>query len=227
MSSIVPGPQKKLEEEISAARSGGKPLSAGDLNPSAPRKEQLAGLDDWPPSLRAAVEADYDRVTALATNRRRTADRALPEVVRALDTLLDQLAEQLRSGRPRLLRKSSSPSPEVPPADLAELLGIPAGDLATPARAEHRAALRTIRQLRGQLNDLETTPDHSRLTRLSTFVIRLAVVLDAVPDAAAPLASPALSRFADAEPDYQWDWPFHQKLTFWQETRHTLTDRRT
>ncbi|HEY9336075.1 MAG TPA: hypothetical protein VIQ79_16690, partial [Kribbella sp.] len=69
MSSIVPGPQKKIGEEIDAARSGAKPLNAGDLNASAPRVEELTGLDDWPEPLRAAVEAEYARVTALESNR--------------------------------------------------------------------------------------------------------------------------------------------------------------
>ncbi|WP_433160911.1 hypothetical protein [Kribbella sp. CA-247076] len=221
MSSIVPGPQKKLEEEISAARSGAKPLSAGDLNPSAPKQEQLAGLDDWPPDVRAVVEADYDRVTALATNRRKTADLALPAVVSGLDVLLDQLAERIQADRPRRLRKSTTPA-DVPLDDVAELLGIPADELTpTPGRAEHRTAVRTIKQLRAQLKE---SPDHSRLTRLVTFVVRLALVTESLPEATARLAPVALDRYIQAMPDPQWDWTFAQKLEFWKQTRQTLTD---
>ncbi|MFI7063392.1 hypothetical protein ACIBL3_20585 [Kribbella sp. NPDC050124] len=222
MSSIVPGPQKKIEEEIAAALAGGKPLSTGDLNTSAAPKEELVGLDDWPQSLRTTVEADHARVTALAGNRRKTADLALPAVVRGLDELLNQIADRLQADKPGLLRKPTSPAPEVPLSDLAELLGIPTDELTPPGRSEHRTALRTIKQLRTQLKDLE---DHSRLTRLVTFTVRLALVLDAVPDATAALAPPALSRFAEAAPDYQWDWPFAQRLEFWQQTHHTLTNR--
>ena len=84
MSSIVPGPQKKIGEEIDAARSGAKPLDASALNPSAPRQEQLTGLDDWPESLRAAIEAEHARVAALDSNRGRTADKAVPELADCL-----------------------------------------------------------------------------------------------------------------------------------------------
>ncbi|WP_329002291.1 hypothetical protein OHA18_04270 [Kribbella sp. NBC_00709] len=221
MSSIVPGPQKKLEQEIDAARSGAKPLQAGDLNASAPPQEELTGLDDWPETLRAAVEAEHDRVTALATNRRRTADGALPQVVHGLGELLDQLADRLQADKPRMFGKSSTASADD---SIAELLGIPADELTSaPGRGEHRAALRTIKQLRSQLKELETSHDHSRLTRLVTFVIRLAVVTESAPDSTATLAPLALDRYAKSSPDPQWDWPFDQKLAFWKQTRTTLT----
>ncbi|MER7249491.1 hypothetical protein [Kribbella sp. NPDC000426] len=223
MSSIVPGPQKKLEQEIDAARSGAKPLQAGDLNASAPPQEELTGLDDWPESLRTTVEAEHSRTIALATNRRRTADGVLPEVVRGLDQLLDEIADRLQSDKPRLFGKSTA----EPADDLdtcAELLGIPADEIAaSTGRGEHRAALRTIKQLRSQLKELESTKDHSKLTRLVTFIVRLAVVTDTAPDSTAPLAPIALDRYAKSSPDTQWDWTFDQKLAFWKQARTTLT----
>jgi hypothetical protein len=223
VSSIVPGPQKKLEEEITAARSGAKPLNARDLNPSAPRQEQLIGLDDWPPAVRTVVEAEHGRVTALASGRRKTADLALPKVVHGLDELLDQIAERIQADKPRLLRKPTAAVSEVPLDDLAELLGIPPDELSpAPGRAERRTALRTIKQLRGQLKELD---DHSRLTRLVTFVVRLALVIDTVSESAAALAPIALDRYAEAMPDAQRDWTFAQKLEFWQETHKTLAAR--
>ncbi|TDW66740.1 hypothetical protein [Kribbella pratensis] len=219
MSSIVPGPQKKLEQEIDAARSGAKPLQAGDLNASAPPQEELTGLDDWPDTLRATVEAEHDRVTALATNRRRTADGVLPQVVQRLDELLDQLANRLQADKPRRFGKSAATSSDD--ADLepfAALLGIPADDLTqAPGRGEHRAALRTIKQLRSQLKELESTKDHSKLTRLVTFVVRLAVVTTNSPETTATLAPLALDRYAQALPDPQWDRTFDQKLATWKE----------
>ena len=215
MSSIVPGPQKKIGEEIDAARSGAKPLNAGDLNASAPRVEELTGLDDWPETLRAAVEAEYARVTALDSNRRKTADLAVPDVVLGLDTLLAEIADRLQSDKPRLFGK---PAPAAePPADIAQLLGIPSDELVPPGRGDHRTALRTIKQLRSQLKDLAETPDHSRLTRLSTFVIRLAVVVDAAPDAIPTLAPLALTRYAQALPDPQRNTPFPEKLSSWHQ----------
>ncbi|WP_327636987.1 hypothetical protein OHB24_00970 [Kribbella sp. NBC_00482] len=222
MSSIVPGPQKKIGEEIDAARSGAKPLDPSALNASAPRQEQLTGLEDWPESLRAAIEAEHARVAALDSNRRRTADKAVSELVRCLDTLLDEIADRLQSDKPRLFGKST-PATE-PSEEVAELLGIPSDELDQPSgRGEHRTAARTIKQLRGQLKDLEATPDHSRLTRLATFIIRLAVVVDAAPESAAALAPLALSRYTQGVPDFQWESTFPEKLTSWQQTRTTLT----
>ncbi|GAA3107472.1 hypothetical protein JOF29_001688 [Kribbella aluminosa] len=213
MSSIVPGPKKKLEEEITAARSGAKPLDASALSPSAPRQEQLTGLDDFPESLRTAIEAEHTRLTALETNRRKTADRAVPAVVESLDALLTQITDHL--GKPRLFGKPTAVS--EPTAEATELLGIPSGDLDTsPGRAEHRTALRTLKQLRAQLKDLETTPDHDRLTRLSTLTIRLSVALEATPDSAT-LIPLALTRFTQAIPDPQWTQTFPEKLATWKQ----------
>ncbi|WUJ71840.1 hypothetical protein OG809_00980 [Kribbella soli] len=221
MSSIVPGPQKKLEQEIDAARSGAKPLQAGDLNTSAPPQEELAGLEDWPESLRSAVEAEHARVIALATNRRRTADRVLPDVVRGLDGLLDEIADRLQADKPRLFGKAA---PAEPLNDIADVLGIPDDELSpSTGRGEHRAALRTIKQLRSQLKELETSHEHSKLTRLVTFVVRLAVVTDSAPESTATLAPIALDRYAKSSPDTQWDWTFDQKFAFWKQTRTTLT----
>ena len=223
MSSIVPGPQKKLEQEIDAARSGAKPLQAGDLNASAPPQEELTGLDDWPDTLRATVEAEHDRITALATNRRRTADSVLPQLVQRLDELLDQFADRLQADKPRRFGKSAS-SDDAALDDIAELLGIPSDEVPTSTgRGEHRAALRTIKQLRSQLKELETTKEHSKLTRLVTFVVRLAVVTDSAPESTAALAPIALARYANSSPDPQWNWPFNQKLAFWKQTHTTLT----
>lgn len=221
MSSIVPGPQKKIGEEIDAARSGAKPLDPSALNASAPRQEQLTGLEDWPESLRSAIEAEHARVAALDSNRRRTADKAVPELVRCLDTLLDEIADRLQSDKPRLFGKATATEPS---SEVAELLGIPADELDQPSgRGEHRTALRTIKQLRGQLKDLDTTPDHSRLTRLATFIIRLALVVETAPESAGTLAPIALSRFAQGASDFQWETTFTDKLKSWQQTRTTLT----
>lgn len=219
----MPGPQKKIGEEIDAARSGAKPLDPSALNAPAPRQQQLTGLDDWPESLRTAIEAEHARVSALDSNRRRTADKAVPELVNRLDTLLDEIADRLQADKPRLFGKAT-PAAE-PSEDVAELLGIPADELDQPSgRGEHRTALRTIKQLRSQLKDLETTPDHSRLTRLATFTIRLALVVEAAPEPATTLAPIALARFTQGVSDSQWNATFAEKLTSWQETRHTLTN---
>ncbi|TDW19521.1 hypothetical protein [Kribbella kalugense] len=225
MSSIVPGPQKKHEHEIDAARAGAKPLNAGELNAAAPHVEDLTGLDDWPDSVRSVVEDEHERVTSLASNRRKTADLALPELVRGVDELLDLIAERLQADKPGLLRKSkATPADELD--DVAELLGIPSDEVVPAAgRGELRTALRTIKQLRAQLKELETSHNHSRLTRVVTFVVRLALVIDGAPETASALAPIALDRFAKAVPDFQWDSTFEEKLESWRETRRTLAAR--
>ncbi|GAA1158612.1 hypothetical protein GCM10009630_65940 [Kribbella jejuensis] len=213
MSSIVPGPKKKLEEEITAARAGAKPLDPSTLNPSAPRPEQLTGLDDWPDSLRTAVEAEHARLTALETNRRKTADRAVPPLVDALDTLLTDITTAL--GKPSLFTK---PAPTPADPGIANFLGIPTEALdVRGSRGDHRTALRTLKQLRTQLKDQATTPDHDRLTRLATFTIRLAVALEAAPNSITTLAPLALTRYTQALPDPQWNKTFPQKLATWKQ----------
>ncbi|WP_427890015.1 hypothetical protein ACQHIV_41065 [Kribbella sp. GL6] len=209
MSSIVPGPKKKLEEEITAARSGAKPLDASALSPSAPRQEQLTGLDVFPDSVRTAIEAEHTRLTALDTNRRKTADRAVPAVVEALDALLAEIGDRL--GKPRLFGKLTAVA--EPSAEAFELLGIPSDSVDS---GSHRTAVRTLKQLRAQLKDLSGTPDHDRLTRISTLTIRLAVVLEASPSAAA-LIPEALARYTQAIPDPQWAEPFAEKLESWRQ----------
>ena len=214
MSSIVPGPKKKLEEEITAARAGAKPLDASTLNPSAPRLQELTGLDDWPTPLRTAVEAEHTRLSALETNRRKTADRAVPSLAESLDTLLADITAHL--GKPRLFAK---PAPATADPAIADFLGIPTDALdAPPGRGDHRTALRTLKHLRGQLKDLATTPDHDRLTRLSTFTIRLAVTVEAAPDAAPTLIPLALTRYTQALPDPQWNKTFPEKLETWKQS---------
>jgi len=230
VSSIVPGPQKKLEQEIDAARSGAKPLSAGDLNPTAPRHAGLTGLDDWPDALRSAVEADYERTTALTTNRTKTADRHVPALLQALTELVDQIDTHLQSTKPGLFGKTAPTEP--PSTDLAELLGLPTDAVsATPGRAEHKEAARTLKAIREQLKSQERHPDplakvvpidHAKLTRLVTFIVRLAVILTQAPEAAA-LIPAALEAFADGTPDPQVDEPFAEKLEFWQETYEDLS----
>ncbi|MGW7684949.1 hypothetical protein ACWGID_29685 [Kribbella sp. NPDC054772] len=222
MSSIVPGPKQKLEQDITSARVGGKGLDARDLSTSAPPQEDLQGLDDWPEALRTTVEAEHARVTALASNRRKTADGIVPDVIRGLDSLLDQIAGRLQAEKPSLFGKPAAAQADDLD-DLAERLGIPDDELTVPGRGEHRAAVRTIKQLRSQLKELETANDHSKLTRVVTFVVRLALVTDAAPSSTATLAPIALDRYAKSLPDYQWTWTFDQKLAFWKQTHEALT----
>ncbi|GAA0619110.1 hypothetical protein HPO96_24820 [Kribbella sandramycini] len=231
MSSIVPGPQKKLEQEMEAARAGEKALSAGDLSPTAPKHTALTGLEDWPDALRATVEADYERNTALDTGRRRTADKHVPDLVTGLLELLDQIDKHLQATKPGLLRKGSTA--EAPSAVLAELLGLPTDAVeAPPGRSEHRDAARTIKSIRDQLKSIEIRldplakpipVDHAKLTRQVTFVVRLALILEQAP-AAAALIPAALDHFAEGLPDPQWEESFAEKLEFWQETYEDLAD---
>ena len=178
-------------------RAGAKPPAGESADLSAAQKAVIVGLDGWPPPLRTVVQADLHRVYALTSNRRRTADLAVPEVVRGLDELLDLVAEQIRQ-RPQ-------PTTELPLDDVADLLGIPSDQVATSldrhGRGDRRKALRAIKQIRAQLRELASAPDHSRLTRLVRFVVRISLVIDLVPEAATTLVPIALERFTTAQRD--------------------------
>ena len=151
----------------------------------------------WPPALQKVVEDDFRRASALAGNRRRTADAALRDVVQGLDELLVLAAGHIQAGVPgrskRLMRKTTPGAAaagrlgDLPLGEIADLLGIPADEVdevldairnpAGRSRAERRDALKAIKQLREQLQQVETARDHSRLSRLMSFIMRIVLVL--------------------------------------------------
>lgn len=148
----------------------------------------------WPEDLQQVVQDDLRRTSALASYRWKTADTALQDVVRGLDDLLDLVAERIQAGEPKRSRRPTRKSTqgtaatallaELPFADVADLLGIPADEIddilelvTRRSRADRRTALRAIKQLRAQLQHIEITKDHSRLSRLFSFIVRLFLVL--------------------------------------------------
>ena len=191
MSFIVPG-QGKKNEEVKGTRAGAKPL-APESTASAPVEEPpVVEFDGWPPELQQVVEDDFRRTSALAGYRWKAADDALVAVVRGLDDLLDLAAGWIQADEPRRSRKSAAgtaaSTPLAEPFDeAADLLGIPADEvgeavdlLGRPvrrSRADRRTALRAIKQLRVQLQQIEITSDHSRLSPLLGFIVRVVLVL--------------------------------------------------
>jgi hypothetical protein len=152
------------------------------------------------------VEDDFRRTTALATYRWKGADDALTDVVRGLDDLLDLVIEAIDEPSP----KPESASADLPFDEVADLLGIPADELdkvlkngipVRRARADRRTASRAVKQLRAELDQLETTMDHTRLTPLLDFIVRVTLVLELIttdddPDPAIHPAVIALITFA-------------------------------
>jgi hypothetical protein len=196
VSFIVPG-QGKKNEDVIGTRAGAKPL-VPDSTSAAPMEEPpVVAFAGWPPALQKVVQDDFRRTSALASYRWKTADAALVDIVRGLDDLLDLAADSIRDGEPwrsrRQPRKAAAADAaaklltELPFAEVADLLGIPADEIETAidlagrpvrrSRADRRTALRAIKQLRIQLQQVEITRDHTRLNRLISFIVRLSLVL--------------------------------------------------
>jgi hypothetical protein len=196
VSFIVPG-QGKKNEEVIGTRAGAKPLTPESTAPAPVEEPPVVEFAGWPPELQKVVEDDFRRTSALAGYRWKTADAALVDVVRGLDDLLDLAAARIREGEPRRslrpTRKASAATAaakllaELPFAEVADLLGIPADEIdqaidgagrsVRGSRADRRTAERAIKQLRIQLQQVEITRDHSRLSRLINVIVRLVLVL--------------------------------------------------
>ncbi|MEV5968311.1 hypothetical protein AB0L70_41480 [Kribbella sp. NPDC051952] len=183
MSFIVPGQGQKKEEAV-GTQAGAKPLVPESIEVPAPEELPELEFDGWPEELRQVVEDEFRRTSAFATYRWKMADDALVAVVRRLDDLLDLIEEQLEEATAS--RKSAPGTSDLPFDEVADLLGIPADEVdqaivdgrpVRKPRADRKTALRAIKQLRVQLEQIETTMDHSRLSRVSSSIVRPALVL--------------------------------------------------
>lgn len=254
MSFIVPG-QGKKNEEVVGTRAGAKPLTP-ESTASAPVEEPpVVEIAGWPSELREVVEADFRRTSALAGYRWKSADEALVDVVRGLDDLLDLAAARIQDTEPqrsgRQTRKASAPTAEVSFDEVADLLGIPADELdgaiddtgrpIRRSRADRRTAQRAIKQLRIQLQQVEVTMDHTRLTPLTGFIVRLVLALGTavdsqsaselatgdehldtlIPPAVGALAAFALERKTAALADA---WHEHEPATLAAQTHQDLLE---
>lgn len=210
MSFIVPG-QGKKNEEVIGTRAGAKPLTPESTASTPIEEPPVVEVAGWPPALQKVVQDDFRRTSALAGYRWKTADAALVDVVRGLDDLLDLAAARIRDGEPRRSRRPTRKASgataaakllaELPFDEVADLLGIPAdeidqaidlaGNPVRRSRADRRTAERAIKQLRIQLQQVEITRDHSRLSRLISVIVRLVLVLGTAvgPQSAAALVA--------------------------------------
>ena len=209
----------------------------------------------WPPALQKMVQDDFRRTSALAGYRWKTADAALVDVVRGLDDLLDLAADRIQDTEPkrsgRQTRKASPPTVDVSFDEVADLLGVPADELdgaiddagrpVRKSRTDRRTALRAIKQLRIQLQQVEVTMDHTRLTPLTGFIVRLVLALGTavgsqsaselvageehldtlIPPAVGALAAFALERKTAALEDA---WHEHKPATLAAQTHKDLLE---
>ncbi len=195
MSFIVPG-QGKKNEEVIGTRAGAKPLTPESTTPAPVEEPPVVEFAEWPAALQKVVQDDFRRTSALAGYRWKAADAALVDLVRGLDDLLDLAADRIQDTEPgrsgRQTRKASPPTVEVSFDEVADLLGIPADELdgaiddagrpVRRSRADRRTAQRAIKQLRIQLQQVEVTMDHTRLTPLTGFIVRLVLALGTAVD---------------------------------------------
>ncbi len=205
----------------------------------------------WPAELQEVVESEFQRTSALTGYRWKMADSALVDVVRGLDDLLDVAADRIENTEPQRSRKASPPTADVSFDEVAELLGIPADELngaidgtgrpVRRSRADRRTAQRAIKQLRVQLQQIEVTMDHTRLTPLTGFIVRLVLALGTTADsqsasepaagdehldtlilpAVGALAAFALERKTAALPDA---WREHEPATLAAQTHKDLLE---
>ena len=254
MSFIVPGQGKKSEEVI-GTRAGAKPLTPESTTPAPVEEPPVVEFAGWPPALQKVVQDDFRRTSALAGYRWKTADAALVDVVRGLDDLLDLAVDRIQDTEPgrsgRQTRKASPPTAEVSFDEVADLLGIPADELdgaiddagrpVRRSRADRRTAQRAIKQLRIQLQQVEVTMDHTRLTPLTGFIVRLVLALGTavdsqsasqlatgdehldtlIPSAVGALAAFALERKTAALADA---WPDHERAALAAQTHKDLLE---
>jgi hypothetical protein len=183
VSFIVPGQGQKKEEAVES-QAGAKPLVPESIDVPAPEELPELEFPGWSEELQQVVEDEFRRTSAFASYRWKMADDALVAVVRRLDDLLDLVEEQIEEATAS--RKSASGTSDLPFDEVADLLGIPADEVdqaivdgrpVRKPRADRKTALRAIKQLRIQLEQIETTMDHSRLSRVSSSIVRPALVL--------------------------------------------------
>jgi hypothetical protein len=185
VSFIVPG-QGQKKDEVAATHTGAKPLAPESAEPAPIEELPELEFDGCPEELQQVVQNELRRTSAFAGYRWKMADDALVAVVRRLDDLLDLVAEQIEDLEPQKSRKSTPETSELPFDEVADLLGIPSDEVSEAIvdgrpvrryRADRKTALRAIKQLRVQLEQIETTMDHSRLSRMTSSIVRPALIL--------------------------------------------------
>ncbi|MCG8926984.1 hypothetical protein [Lentzea sp. CC55] len=212
--------RKKRKEDASvvaqarqAAEQLPTPPPKDDTVVSRPQRQEEQTAAAAPPVLELLLHHEEERAAARSSGDLRLATSALVGVVRDLDVLLDGVERYLRqTGRGRARQRVRDAMPHLvaisavaalPLAEVGEFLDLPPDRveavLTSLARhggispAQRQKALEQIRWLRGQLQQVMVTEDHSLLDRLLAFVSKF-VLLGII-----ALASAASGAFAVGE----------------------------
>ncbi|WP_157979935.1 hypothetical protein [Kribbella monticola] len=193
MSFSRPGP--KRDDALSAVV-GGKGL---ETRPGLAAPDPLVDDDELtdpatPPGRERLVQHEQTRSAALSAGDKKLADQALHAVIGDLDALLAAAATELRasaSGR-RTRKQVKKAVPQLiaidergylPLTDVADLLELSRDDvddvlasLAARGEFSRDQALAGLASLRTKLQEIETTRDHSLLSELITFVVKIALL---------------------------------------------------
>ncbi len=193
MSFSRPGP--KRDDALSAVV-GGKGLDARD-DGLVRGDSDLTELDEetpgsaGPTALQRLLLHERARLVALSAGDRKLADSALPEVIGDLEVLLSSAASVVRASdggrRTRKQVKKAAPRlaamDDLPLVDVAELLGLKSSDVDDVLASlvvDRDLVLGYLEQLRLKLPELEVSRDHSMLSGLVGFVVKVFLLI-AVP----------------------------------------------
>ncbi|MEU0092326.1 hypothetical protein [Kribbella sp. NPDC006257] len=189
MSFSRPGP--KRDDALSAVV-GGKGLDARDglvLDDS-----DLAELDEetpgsaGPTALQRLLMHEKTRLAALGAGDKRVADEVVPEVISDLEMLLSSAASVVRASdggrRTRKQVKKAAPRlaalDDLPLPDVAEFLGLKRSEVdgvLTSLVVDRDQVLVHLEQLKLKVRELKTSRDHSMLSGLVGFVVKVFLLI--------------------------------------------------
>lgn len=189
MSFSRPGP--KRDDALSAVV-GGKGLDARDS--LALEGSDLTELDEetpgsaGPTALQRLLQHEKTRLAALGAGDKRVADEVVPEVVTDLEALLSSAAsvvraadggrrtrKQVKKAAPRLAALDDLPLPDV--ADLLDLKRSEVDDVLASLVVDRDQVLVHLEQLKLKVRELETSRDHSMLSGLVGFVVKVFLLI--------------------------------------------------
>ncbi|TDU88212.1 hypothetical protein EV138_1754 [Kribbella voronezhensis] len=209
LSAVVGGKGLESRPGLVVPDDSGTPLMGADAQTSS------AG----PPGRERLLQHEQSRLAALSAGDKKLADHALRAVIGDLDALLASAAAELRAsgGGRRTKKQVKKAVPRLvaidelgylPLTDVADLLELSRADVddvlaSLAARgelssADRDQALAQLANLRTKLQEIEVSRDHSLLTDLIAFIVKIALLVS-IAVASTPLGALAVGDSVLAE----------------------------